>query len=147
MSSKAKSVGAVMTPYPYSVSPNDPPLQVRNLMAAHAIRHVPVVEGGKPVSVITDRDISLALSVFGDAAAEGSIPLEQICTMNTYMVDASDNLEDVVSHMIRNHIGSALVLENKRLAGIFTMTDACKYLLEILRQQEKLLANAAEYNQ
>ncbi len=139
MSSKSRGIRGVMTPYPYSVSLNDSLEQVQCLMQLHSIRHVPVVEGGKPISVITERDINLALSVYGDAPEGASIALSQICTMNTYMVDADDDLENVVAHMVRNHIGSALVLDDQRLAGIFTMTDACKYLLTILSAQADLL--------
>lgn len=42
-------------------------------------------------------------------------------------------LDEVVLHMADEHIGSVLITENNQLAGIFTATDACRYLGECLR--------------
>jgi hypothetical protein len=35
--------------------------------------------------------------------------------------------------MARHHIGSVLVVKRKKLAGIFTVTDACRSYGEFLR--------------
>ena len=35
--------------------------------------------------------------------------------------------------MAGRHIGSALVVKGEKLAGIFTMTDACRVLADLLR--------------
>jgi CBS domain-containing protein len=49
-----------------------------------------------------------------------------------YIVELSEPLDIVVLHMARHRIDSALVVRNQRLVGIFTMTDACRFLGELL---------------
>ncbi len=50
-----------------------------------------------------------------------------------YVVELSEPLDIVVLHMARQRIDSALVVKNERLVGIFTMTDACRFLGGLLR--------------
>jgi len=42
-------------------------------------------------------------------------------------------LDHVLMEMADRHIGSVLVVREKRLAGIFTVTDACRRFGEFLR--------------
>jgi len=56
-----RSVRDLMTPAPLSVSPNTPVDEVRALMQQHRIRHLPVLEDGRLVGIVSDRDIRLVL--------------------------------------------------------------------------------------
>jgi CBS domain-containing protein len=49
------------------------------------------------------------------------------------MVDSNTPLDHVVEEMAERRIGSALVTHHGTLAGIFTVTDACRVLAEILK--------------
>ena len=44
-------------------------------------------------------------------------------------------LDQVVTEMAERRIGSALITHHDKLVGIFTVTDACRVLAEILRSQ------------
>jgi CBS domain-containing protein len=46
----------VMTPNPQTVTPNDNFARALNLMHTGGFRHVPVVEDGKPIGVVSARD-------------------------------------------------------------------------------------------
>src|SRR2546426_9196882 len=56
-----RSVRDLMTPAPLSVSPNTPVNEARALMQRHRIRHLPVLEDGRLVGIVSDRDIRLVL--------------------------------------------------------------------------------------
>jgi CBS domain-containing protein len=56
----AKTVGELMTPNPISVSPQDTVEQALRLMLSRKLRHLPVVEEGKAVGLLTLRDIIAA---------------------------------------------------------------------------------------
>ena len=56
----AKTVGELMTPNPISVSPQDTVEQALRLMLSRKLRHLPVVEEGKVVGLLTLRDIIAA---------------------------------------------------------------------------------------
>ena len=50
-------------------------------------------------------------------------------------MDLSEPLDRVLSKMARLQVGSVLVVKEDRLAGIFTVTDACRSFAECLRAQ------------
>jgi len=56
-----RSIRALMTPAPISVSPSIPVDEARALMQRHRIRHLPVLENGRLVGIVSDRDIRLVL--------------------------------------------------------------------------------------
>jgi acetoin utilization protein AcuB len=122
-----------MTPFPYSVSLGDPVSRARRMMEEHHIRHLPVTEGERPISIISDRDIKLVLD-----PARGQPPdkllVRDICAPKTYIVELNAPLDQVLLKMAERHIGSALVVKSGRLAGIFTVTDACRWFGRFLRE-------------
>jgi acetoin utilization protein AcuB len=44
-------------------------------------------------------------------------------------------LDEVLAHMAEHQLGSAIVTRHGKLAGIFTVTDACRHFAEYLRDQ------------
>lgn len=55
-------------------------------------------------------------------------------TPNPFAVSLKDSLEDVQQLMEAHKIRHVPVLDAGRLAGIFTMTDACRCLLDLLKE-------------
>ncbi|MCB0310117.1 MAG: CBS domain-containing protein, partial [Bdellovibrionales bacterium] len=62
-----QTVGEVMSPVPYFVGPSDALEDAKKLMYQHSIRHLPVLENGKILGMLSDRDLKLALAVKGSA--------------------------------------------------------------------------------
>ncbi len=56
----AVSVGSVCTPDPLTLAPDDPVASAVALMREHAVRRIPVVEGGLPVGLVTLGDLAEA---------------------------------------------------------------------------------------
>ncbi len=109
---------------------SDQPLaKARETMAEHGIRHLPVVEDGKLITVVTDRDIRLATG----QASEERLFVRDVQGRDAYIVELTEPLDVVVLHMARHRIDAALVVKSDRLVGIFTMTDACHFLGGLLR--------------
>jgi CBS domain-containing protein len=50
------SVGDVMTPQPQSIHPDEPFLHALRVMHQGGFRHLPVVEHGRPLGVVSSRD-------------------------------------------------------------------------------------------
>jgi acetoin utilization protein AcuB len=125
------SMAAVMTPFPFSVQADDPVARAEELMKEHGIRHVPVRQGQELVGVLSERDLALRA---GAGSARETLRVRDVCVMDAYVVDISARLDAVALAMAERQIGSALVTKHGRLAGIFTVTDACRALGELLRQ-------------
>lgn len=133
MPADAPLVGSVMTPFPHAVSLDQSLAVARRLMAEHQVRHLPVKERGQLVGLVSDRDIKLVLGPSAGVAIDGQGPLvRHACILDVYTAEMDTPLGEVVATLARRRIGSALITRQGRLAGIFTATDACRYLADLL---------------
>ena len=127
---------AVMTPFPYSIGIEEPLAAARALMKEHGIRHLPVKdETGELVGVITDRDIKLVLGAYVDQPANDDVRVRHACVLDAYTVESHTPLDEVLETLAKRRIGSALVTKDGRLAGIFTVVDACRLFADLLRSR------------
>lgn len=124
-----------MTPFPYSVDIEAPIGEARLKMLEHKIRHLPVTRDNKLVGVITDRDIKLILGPEIGSPDPTEVTVEDANIEDCYTVDINTRLLPVLRHMSDHHIGSAVVTFNGRIAGIFTMINACRAFAEHLETQ------------
>ncbi len=113
-----------------------PVRKAKQIMGEHAVRHLPVVAEDKLVGILTDRDLKLAQAVTDDRQFDDSRTVGDVCLRNVYIVKSTEPAETVLAYMARERIGSALVTEENKLAGIFTATDACRSFAEFLRTHD-----------
>jgi len=123
---------AFMTPFPYSIDVGAPLKDAHALMREHHFRHLPVTRAGAIVGVLTDRDIKLVLGPDFDYPNEEQLTVRDAYVERPCVVPASTPVAIVARTMAENHIGSAIVTKNDKLVGIFTVTDACRALAEVL---------------
>ena len=119
-----------MMPHPYTIELFEHLGTAAKMMAAHRIRHLPVVDGPKIFGIISDRDLKLAENVYGDKDFHANVLVRQICLAEPYVVPEEEELETVVSTMAKRRLGSAIVTRNGVVTGIFTTVDACRLLAE-----------------
>lgn len=119
-----------MIHHPYTVEIDDSIHAAEQIMTSHRIRHLPVVNNGKVVGIISDRDIHVAKSSQGANAAK--LQARDLCQLNPYIVNESDSIETVVRTMGVRKIEVAVVARDDTPVGIFTTTDACRLLAELL---------------
>ncbi|MCB1034426.1 MAG: CBS domain-containing protein [Acidobacteria bacterium] len=130
------AIKTVMTPFPYSVDLDAPLSEARRLMREHEIRHLPVKdELGELVGVLTDRDLKLVLGPYVDSLASAEPRVRHACHQGTFTVETGAPLDEVVGRMAEERLGSVLVTKDGRLAGIFTVVDACQLLARLLRAE------------
>lgn len=123
-------VKAVMTPFPHSIEASEPTAKAREMMSGFGFHHLPVMDGGELVGVISEPDLRRA-----ESAGGGAPRVADITHQEAFLVDLSEPLDRVLSKMARRQVGSVLVVKEDRLAGIFTVTDACRSFAECLRAQ------------
>jgi len=128
-------MASVMTPFPYSIDIEGSVVQALQIMQEHDVRHLPVMKDGRPTSIITQSEINFVLAQVKGTPKADSMKVSEVCALQAYIVSIDEHLDTVLTTMIENHIGSAIVVKNDRLAGIFTMVDACLCLRDFLRKQ------------
>jgi acetoin utilization protein AcuB len=123
----------VMTPFPYSIDAEAPVDEALRFMREHRIRHLPVIDGGRLAGLVSDRDIKLMLGPDFAYPNARELKVRDVVAPDSYIVELTTPLVDVLAHMAEHRLGSAVVTRNGKLAGVFTTTDACRAFAEHLR--------------
>ena len=98
------------------------------VMQEHHLRHLPVLEDGKVVGEVSDRD----LRVWGLRQQLGkSTMIRHIMIEDPYVISPAQPLKEVASEMAERRIGCAIVVQAGRLVGMFTVTDALRALARL----------------
>ncbi|MCK6552030.1 CBS domain-containing protein [Myxococcota bacterium] len=131
MSQAKPTIGQYMTPAAHFVAPSDSLVTAQSLMEAHVIRHLPVVDAGKVVGMVTMSDLYVMESTF--AFDPEKTEVSSAMSAEVYTVEPGELLETVAAEMADRRIGSAVIIEGGELRGVFTTTDACRVLAEVLK--------------
>lgn len=119
-----------MTRSPHSVGAEQTVGFARQLMRAHRIRHLPVLQGGKLVGMLSDRDIYWIETL---REAEGDkLLVEEAMSPVPYAVKPETPLAEVAREMAEHKYGSAVVMEGEKVVGVFTTTDALSALAAMI---------------
>jgi acetoin utilization protein AcuB len=117
-----------MTPSPHTIGRDQPLDLALEIMGKHHIRHLPVLDGGALVGILSERDVRLVESI---SSADETTLVEEAMTPEPYMVPADAPLPDVVEEMIAHKYGCAIVMERGHVVGIFTTIDALRALRDL----------------
>jgi CBS domain-containing protein len=114
-------VSDAMTAQVAVAAPHTPVREVARTMARVETGAVPVVDDGRVVGLITDRDIVLRV-VAEDASPD--TPVSQVMTSEVETCRESDNLAEAAAKMGARQIRRLVVLDERgRLAGILSLGD------------------------
>jgi CBS domain-containing protein len=110
----------VMTPNPRTVSSSDTIQSAARIMRDADTGAVPVIENGRPVGILTDRDIVVR------AVADGgqmSRPVGDIVTGSVVVASPDMSTREASALMSEHQIRRLPVVENERLVGIVSIGD------------------------
>ena len=131
MSKAIPTIQKYMTTNPHSIGKDQTLASAEKLMTQHGIRHLPVLEGGKLLGIISDRDVKF-LETFKDVDPR-NVTLDSMYIDKVFTVEPDAKLDVVCDTMAENKYGSAVVLSNDKLVGIFTWVDALRAMSELLK--------------
>ncbi len=123
-------VSKYMTSNPHSIRVDQTLECASDLMSRYKIRHLPVLEAGKLCGILSDRDVKFALSLEGLDASKTQVA--DIAREEVYVTPPETPLDDVVRTMADRRLGSAVVVDNGKVVGIFTAVDAMRRLDHLL---------------
>jgi acetoin utilization protein AcuB len=120
-----------MTTSPLTVGSDQTLSHAHALMREHRIRHLPVLRGGELVGMLTERDLAL-IETLKDVDPR-KILVEEAMSQSVFGVSPDRAIDEVVSEMAAKKLGSAVVMQNGRVVGIFTTVDVCTAFADLLR--------------
>lgn len=94
--------------------------EVGELMRDRNVGSVVVLDGGRPVAVITDRDLAIAVVADGIATSE---PVGRHATRPLVTGEIEMDLEEAAAIMVQHRIRRLPLLDREELAGIVTIDD------------------------
>jgi len=110
------------------------------LMRSSGFRHLPVVKEGRPVGVLSDRDVQRASpSIFSNLSADEynqlfeTVPVEKVMAREPVTATPDTPIKEVARIMYEQRVGSVLVVgADQKVLGIVTNTDLLRFLNTLL---------------
>lgn len=126
---KAPTVDQFMTPNPITIEAAASVIEAYRKMQSTGCRHLPVVQDGKLVGLVSQRGLyRLETLVNVDRANDPVIDAMDV----PYAVHPETTLLEACEEMARRKLGSCIVTREGRPVGIFTTNDALTALATLL---------------
>ncbi len=129
---------------PVTVAPDASFRHAMTLIRQKGIRHLPVVEDGRLVGIVTDRDIrqtspspATSLAIHELHYLLEKVTVREVMTRKVISVTPDTPIEEAARLMLRHKIGGLPVLEGEKLVGIITETDLLQAFVEVMGVQEE----------
>lgn len=140
-------IANIMTQKPATVSPSDNLETVRRIFENHWFHHVPVVEDGKLVGIVSYTDYLRVIRELYDSPKEQRdneqalhhVAVKEVMTANPLCLSPGDTVDDALRVFKANQFHAIPVIEgDRRLVGIVSTHD-------LIRLLERVLAPEIDY--
>ena len=131
---------------PVTVGPDDTVQRAADLMHDLNIRHLPVVEEGVVLGMLSDRDVKAATGDPGPeerraglaigAVAAAHRPVREIMAVPVLGIEPDADVGEAAAAMVGAAVGALAVVRDRRLEGIITETDVLRAYVEAAEEPE-----------
>jgi CBS domain-containing protein len=118
------SIKDVMTREVRACEPTATVAEAAKVMAREDIGPIPIVEGGRLVGIVTDRDIVVQVVAAGRDV--NSTTVGDIASRDLVTVSPDDNLDDALTLLAERQVRRLPVVEGDRLVGIVAQADIAR---------------------
>ena len=131
-------VREIMMGSPVTLKPDDTMDLANDVISLGRIRHLPIVEDGKLVGLVSARDLFGAADsqIFGlrqktKSALLKTVLIKEIMKTRLITVKPETDIKEAAHLMASHKIGCLPVLSEGSLVGLVTTTDVLRYLREL----------------
>jgi CBS domain-containing protein len=128
----------IMMGSPVTLGPDDTLELASNVISLGRIRHIPVVEDGRLVGLVSERDLlgTAAGRLFGlkqksKSALLKTVPIKDVMKKRVVTVAADTPIKDAARLMADKKIGCVPVVDDRTLVGLVTTTNILRYVEEL----------------
>jgi len=116
--------------YPvFTIAPDLSMKEAAMLLREKGCTGIPVADNGKVVGVISRSDISKVRK-----SSQMKSPVKAYMTKDVKYIDPSSSVVQAIRKMVKHKIGRLPVMENDKIIGIITRTDAMRYYYDLLHE-------------
>jgi CBS domain-containing protein len=118
------SIKEVMTRDVRACEPNATVADAAKVMAQEDVGPVPIVEDGRLVGIVTDRDI--VVRVWAEGRDPTATTVREIASTELVTVSPDDALDDALNRLAERQVRRLPVVEGDRLVGIVAQADIAR---------------------
>ena len=135
--SKPEQVRDHMSLSPLTIGAEDSLQTAIDLLHKHNIRELPVVEHGRLIGIVTDRDlrqVAPSYPVFRDQQEIRyhlqNLKVAAAMTVDPLVVSPETSLVEAAKLLHTHRVGSLPVVEDEKLVGLISITDLLRVFIE-----------------
>lgn len=129
-------------PY-YGIAPHQSMTEAVDLMMAHRISSLVVLQDKRLISIVTERDVMWTVHQYG--ADFANVKVQQAMAPELVVCQADADMDQIMELMFHNRLGKRIrhvpVLDDDELMGVISIGDIVNALLTETRFENKLLKN------
>ncbi|MDP6113236.1 MAG: CBS domain-containing protein [Planctomycetota bacterium] len=126
-------VGEIMRAAVWKAVPSESLDEAAALMKEKKIHHMPVVEEGNVVGVVSRRDIDVMIGAKGILSQLADlIEIRHVMSSPAITIPPETTFREAIRLMMKHHVHSLPIVEQGDLVGIITETDFLNYLVASL---------------
>jgi CBS domain-containing protein len=132
---KERSVREIMMSMPVTLKPEDTLDMANDIITLGRIRHIPIVEEGRLVGLLSQRDLlgTAATSILGlkpktKKALLKSFQIREVMRKAVITTGPGTAITDAAKVMADKKIGCLPIVEGDSLIGLVTVTDLLRYV-------------------
>jgi CBS domain-containing protein len=118
------SIKEVMTRDVRACEPNATVADAAKVMAQEDVGPVPIVEDGRLVGIVTDRDI--VVRVVAEGRDPNATTVKEIASTDLVTVSPGDDLDEALKLLAERQVRRLPVVEDNRLVGIVAQADVAR---------------------
>lgn len=118
------SIKEVMTSDVRACEPNATVADAAKVMAQEDVGPIPIVEGGRLVGIVTDRDI--VVRVVAEGRDPNATTVKEIASTELVTVSPGDDLDEALNLLAKRQLRRLPVVEGDRLVGIVAQADIAR---------------------
>jgi len=137
-----------------TVDVNDSMQYAIRLLKEHNIRGLPVMQNGKLVGIVTDRDLKRAsasdattLEIHELLYLISKIKIKEIMTKNPITIPLDYTIDEAAAILLDNKLSGAPVVDNEgKVVGVITQTDIFRVLVSFTDEKKAGIQSAFQSN-
>jgi len=124
----------------FSIKPNDSVFAAMKMMAENNTGALLVMEADKVEGIVSERDCVRRVDIEGKSSKDTTV--SEIMTSKVLYVETSQSLDECMAVMIDKNIRHLPVYENGKLAGLISVRDVLK---EVVDYQKLMISQLEHY--
>ena len=124
----------------YSIGPSAKVIEALQLMAQKDVGALAVMEGGRLVGILSERDYARKVILHGRSSQD--VPVCDIMTADVVTIDPEKTIEECMAVVTRRRIRHLPVCEGDKLIGLVSIGDLVK---EVIADQEQTIKQLESY--